>query len=200
LAQAGRRQFAQVAPDAVLGHPELGRDVLRDHAPIPLEAVQQQLPTLRSQHARFSVFFLVFADYAGSLPDMAATKPLLILIAGPYRSGTGDDPERLDANLRRLEEAAWPIFAAGHLPMIGEWVALPVLRSAGADGVTDPLAEQVMYPTAQRLLQHCDAVLRLTGESTGADQDVAIAHRLKLPVYYDLADVPGVSANRTGGA
>lgn len=30
--------------------------------------------------------------------------------------------------------------------MIGEWVALPVLRSTGAGGVTDPLAEQVMYP------------------------------------------------------
>ena len=64
-------------------------------------------------------------------------------------------------NLARLEEAAWPIFRSGHVPMIGEWVALPVLRAAGADGVTDPLAEHVMYPTAYRLLQHCDAVLRL---------------------------------------
>ena len=34
------------------------------------------------------------------------TKPMLILIAGPYRSGTGDDPALLDANLARLEEAA----------------------------------------------------------------------------------------------
>ena len=46
------------------------------------------------------------------------TKPLLILIAGPYRSGTGDDPDLLARNLARLEEAAWPIFKAGHLPMI----------------------------------------------------------------------------------
>jgi hypothetical protein len=126
---------------------------------------------------------------------MAATKPLLVLIAGPYRSNTGDDPELLAANLRRLEEAAWPIFEAGHVPMIGEWVALPVLRSAGAGGVTDPLAERVMYPTAQRLLQHCDAVLRLPGESSGADQDVAIANELGLPVYHHLADVPGVSGD-----
>jgi hypothetical protein len=126
---------------------------------------------------------------------MATTRPLLILIAGPYRSGTGDNPELLEANLRRLEEAAWPIFEAGHLPMIGEWVALPVLRSAGADGVTDPLADRVMYPTAQRLLRHCDAVLRLPGESTGADQDVAIANELGLPVYHDLADVPGIAQN-----
>jgi hypothetical protein len=117
--------------------------------------------------------------------------PLLILIAGPYRSGTGDDPDLMAANLERLEEAAWPLFAAGHVPMIGEWVALPVLRSAGATGVTHPLAEQVMYPTAQRLLQHCDGVLRLPGASTGADQDVAIARERGIPVWIRLEDVPG---------
>jgi hypothetical protein len=122
------------------------------------------------------------------------TTSLLILIAGPYRSGTGDDPALMAANLTRLEEAAWPLFRAGHLPMIGEWVALPVLSSAGASGPLDPLAEQVMYPTAQRLLAHCDAVLRLPGKSTGADQDVAIAEQRGLPVYYRLEDVPGCAA------
>ena len=64
------------------------------------------------------------------------TPSLLILIAGPYRSGTGDDPALMSANLARLEEAAWPLFRAGHVPMIGEWVALPVLRSAGAGKLT----------------------------------------------------------------
>ena len=122
------------------------------------------------------------------------TKPLMILIAGPYRSGTGDDPTLMNLNLARLESAAWPIFRSGHVPMIGEWVALPVLDSAGATGVTDPLAEQVMYPTAERLLQHCDAVLRLPGASTGADQDVAIARKRGLPVYFDVAQIPGYVA------
>jgi hypothetical protein len=122
------------------------------------------------------------------------TTPLLILIAGPYRSGTGDDPALMAANLTRLENAAWPLFRAGHLPMIGEWVALPVLSSAGASGPLDPLAEQVMYPTAQRLLARCDAVLRLPGKSTGADQDVAIAEERGLPIYYRLEDVPGCAA------
>ncbi len=117
---------------------------------------------------------------------------MLILIAGPYRSGTGDDPVLLRRNLDRLQEAAWPIFRAGHVPMIGEWVALPVLASAGVDSLQDPLAAEVMYPTAQRLLQHCDAVLRLPGASTGADADVAIAEELGLPVYTRLQDVPGV--------
>lgn len=120
------------------------------------------------------------------------TKPMMILIAGPYASGTDGDPHRMRRNLDRLEEAAWPIFQAGHIPMIGEWVALPVLSSAGASGPADPLAADVMYPTAARLLQHCDAVLRLPGDSRGADQDVAIAQRLGLPVYTSLDDVPGV--------
>ena len=117
-------------------------------------------------------------------------KPQLILIAGPYRSGTNDDPDLMAANLARLEEAAWPIFRAGHIPMIGEWVALPVLRGAGGSGVADPLVEQVMYPTAERLLEHCDAVLRLPGESRGADQDVAIARRRGLAVYERVEDIP----------
>jgi hypothetical protein len=116
-------------------------------------------------------------------------RPLLILIAGPYRSGTNGDPIAMAANLERLESAALPVFEAGHIPMIGEWVALPVLYAAGAT-VNDPLAAQVLYPTAQRLLQHCDAVLRLPGESTGADQDVATATQLGLPVYYSVDEIP----------
>jgi nudix-type nucleoside diphosphatase (YffH/AdpP family) len=112
---------------------------------------------------------------------------MLILIAGPYQSGTGGDAELIAANLARLEEAAWPIFRAGHVPMIGEWVALPVLRGAGDEADEG----QVLYPTAARLLAHCDAVLRLPGESKGADQDVAIAHQRGLPVYHDIAEIPG---------
>ncbi|MFE7223854.1 DUF4406 domain-containing protein [Nocardioides sp. NPDC057577] len=126
---------------------------------------------------------------------MTTTKPMLILIAGPYRSGTDGDPQAMAANLARLESAAWPIFAAGHIPMIGEWVALPVLNSAGA-GPSDPLAEQVLYPAAARLLERCDAVLRLPGNSTGADQDVAIAERRGLPVYHDIGEIPAVEGQR----
>lgn len=120
------------------------------------------------------------------------TESLMILIAGPYASGTDGDPALMAQNLKRLETAAWPLFQAGHVPMIGEWVALPVLESAGASGPTDPLAAEVMYPTAERLLQRCDAVLRLPGASRGADQDVAIAEARGIPVYYALEDVPGV--------
>lgn len=123
------------------------------------------------------------------------TKPLMILIAGPYKSGTNGDAALMAQNLKTLEQAAWPIFAAGHVPMIGEWVALPVLDSAGGFGPNDELAEQVMYPTAQRLLQHCDAVLRLPGASAGADADVALARQRGIPVYTALEQIPQASAS-----
>jgi len=64
---------------------------------------------------------------------------MLILIAGPSRSGTGDDPAKMAANLARLEEISWPLFKAGHLPMIGEWVALPLWRAAGGKELGDAL-------------------------------------------------------------
>ncbi len=121
-------------------------------------------------------------------------RPMMILIAGPYRSGTGDDPARMAANLRRLEEAAWPIFQKGHVPMIGEWVALPVLHGAGGGAVGDALYDQVMHPTAHRLLQHCDAVLRLPGASSGADNDVRIAEARGIPVYRSLDEIPVLAA------
>ena len=45
------------------------------------------------------------------------TESLMILIAGPYRSGTGDDPALMEKNLRTLESVALPLFRAGHVPM-----------------------------------------------------------------------------------
>jgi hypothetical protein len=123
------------------------------------------------------------------------TKRMMILIAGPYKSGTDGDPAAAAANLRALEAAAQPIFDAGHVPMIGEWVALPVLAGLGATAF-DPVADEVLYPTAQRLLRHhVDAVLRLPGASRGADQDVETAQELGLPVYHDLSEIPRVTAD-----
>ncbi len=121
-------------------------------------------------------------------------KPKMILIAGPYRSGTGDDPVKMAANLRRLESVSYALFRAGYVPMIGEWVALPIWRTAGGQAVGDSLYGEILHPTAERLLQHCDAVLRLEGASTGADNDVRVARERGIPVYHALEDVPGCLA------
>ncbi|WP_367865683.1 DUF4406 domain-containing protein [Pedobacter sp. WC2423] len=115
---------------------------------------------------------------------------MLILIAGPYRSGTNDDPELIAQNLSRLEAVALPLFRLGHIPMIGEWVALPLLHLAGSKKPGDEAYEEILYPVAHRLLSKCDAVLRLEGASKGADEDVRIAKERGLKVYYSLDDVP----------
>ncbi|MCX6956335.1 MAG: DUF4406 domain-containing protein [Verrucomicrobia bacterium] len=119
---------------------------------------------------------------------------MLILIAGPYRSGTNDDPARMRQNLRALETVALPLYRAGHVPLIGEWIALPLLDVAGSKEIGGPLWEEIVYPVAHRLLARCDAVLRLPGESKGADNDVRIARERGLPVYFRIEDVPGCGA------
>lgn len=116
----------------------------------------------------------------------------MILIAGPYRSGTNDDPVLMEKNLQRLESVAVTLFRAGHLPVIGEWVALPLMRVAGSRRIGDEIYTEFAYPVADRLLTKCDAVLRLPGDSKGADQDVKIAKERGLSVYYNIEDVPGV--------
>ncbi len=120
-----------------------------------------------------------------------SVQPLMILIAGPYRSGTGDDPVLMDKNLRSLESVALPLYRAGHIPLIGEWLALPLLREAGSKRPGDAIYDEILYPIANRLIRRCDAVLRLPGASKGADEDVRLAREQGLLVFERLADVPG---------
>lgn len=122
---------------------------------------------------------------------MTAPTPLLILVAGPYRSGTGDDPAKLAANVHAMEAYALPLFRAGHVPLVGEWLALPLAALAGSARVGDAAFDEVFHPVAERLLARCDAVLRVGGASQGADRMVEVARARGLAVYRALAEVPG---------
>ena len=62
---------------------------------------------------------------------------MMILIAGPYRSGTNDDPEKIAANVHAMESYALPVFEKGHIPMLGEWLALPLVKLAGSKTIGD---------------------------------------------------------------
>ncbi|MGW1228819.1 DUF4406 domain-containing protein [Streptomyces sp. NPDC001515] len=114
----------------------------------------------------------------------------MILVAGPYRSGTGDDPEKLEANVRAMNRTALALFRAGHLPVTGEALALPLLESAGGARPGDALFDEIFHPVAERLLARCDAVLRIGGPSEGADRMVALARAGGKAVHTALADVP----------
>jgi hypothetical protein len=97
----------------------------------------------------------------------------MILVAGPYRSGTQDDPEKMAVNVRAMEAYALPLFRAGHIPIVGEWLALPMVGLAGSRSVGDEPFNEIFHPIAERLLDPCDAILRVGGPSQGADLLVA---------------------------
>jgi hypothetical protein len=116
--------------------------------------------------------------------------PLMILVAGPYRSGTNDDPARIAANVTAMTEASLQLFRAGHLPVMGEWYALPLIEHAGSSGIGDPVFNEIFHPISRRLVAKCDACLRIGGPSAGADEMVALARSHAKAVYFSIADVP----------
>jgi hypothetical protein len=118
------------------------------------------------------------------------TESMMILIAGPYRSGTGDDPERIAANVRDMESYALPLFRLGHIPVLGEWLALPLVHLAGSRQLGDDAFNKIFHPIAVRLLRKCDAVLRVGADSTGADQMVATARQHGLKIFTKLEQIP----------
>lgn len=118
------------------------------------------------------------------------SRSMLILIAGPYRSGTGDDPERMAENVKYMESFALPIFRLGHIPVLGEWFALPLLHLAGSNQVGDEAYREIFHPVAERLLGKCDAVLRIGGASEGADLMVEVARGNGLQIYTKLEQIP----------
>jgi hypothetical protein len=110
-------------------------------------------------------------------------RPLTIVVTGPCEPDADSDPALLAAHVAAMEACVLPLYEAGHLPVLGEWLAQPTARLAGAgrhDAVYD------------RLLARCDGVLRVGGASKGADPMVAMARRLGKAVYDALDDVPGM--------
>jgi len=134
---------------------------------------------------------IMLLQYA-QLHLMPAKKSLQILVAGPYRSGTGDDPVKMAANVAAMEAQCMPLYAAGHMPVLGEWLALPMLALAGSRQVGDAVYEELFHTHCERLLAHCDAMLRIGGDSSGAERMVAVARSLGLPIYFSLEEIPAV--------
>lgn len=119
-----------------------------------------------------------------------SAKAMMILIAGPYRSGTGDDPHLIRKNVELMESYALPIFRAGHIPVLGEWLALPLVALAGSQAIGDQAFNEIFHPIAVRLQEKCDAVLRVGGASAGADEMVRVGESLGLKIFRSLEEIP----------
>ena len=99
----------------------------------------------------------------------------VVYIAAPYTS----DPEK---NVRRALEAADMLLKFGYIPFVPhlfhQWHGL------------SPKTYKQWAEMGKIFLERCDSVLRLPGESPGADEEVELALSLGKPVYYGLDDIP----------
>ena len=98
-----------------------------------------------------------------------------IYIAGPYTKG--DQMQ----NVRTAIDAAEALVVKGHTPFIPHLSAFWHLVA--------PHPVEFWYAYDLEWLAVCDAVLRLPGDSVGADAEVEVALRTSKPVFMALADV-----------
>jgi hypothetical protein len=121
---------------------------------------------------------------------MQQQKSLMILVAGPYRSGTNDDLQLIAANVKAMTDAALEIYEIGHLPVLGEWFALPLIEAAGSKKIGDEIFNKIFHPVAVKLIDHCDAVLRIGGPSAGADEMVNTGKAKNKIIFYKIEEIP----------
>ena len=120
-------------------------------------------------------------------------RELMIMIAGPYRSGARTAVEA-EENLRELNRHALALFEKGHVPVVGVNLALPVIEAAGPEAY-----DRIMLPLSLRLADRCDAILRIGGPSAGADEEVERVRSRGGTVFRSLDDVPAASARPVSG-
>lgn len=116
-------------------------------------------------------------------------KRQMILVAGPYRSGTNDDPTLIAANVKQMTQASLAVYRRGHIPMMGEWVALPLIEEAGSREMGDAVFNEIFHPVAANLIDFCDGVLRIGGASSGADYMLEVARKKGKTVYMNLEEI-----------
>jgi hypothetical protein len=117
---------------------------------------------------------------------------LMILVAGPYRSGTNDNPALIAANVKAMTTVALELHRMGHLPVMGEWFALPLIEEAGSKRIGDKVFNEIFHPIAIRLIDHCDAVLRIGGPSAGADEMVKVGKLKNKIIFLNKEQIPDV--------
>jgi hypothetical protein len=95
--------------------------------------------------------------------------------------------------MRAMNQVALDLYRRGHLALTGEALALPLIETAGSQALGDAAFSEIFHPLAHRLLERCDAVVRIGGASVGADEMVATARKLGLRIFFDPAEVPSAS-------
>ena len=127
-------------------------------------------------------------------------KSMMILVAGPYRSGTNGDPVLIAANVQAMTDTALQLYRMGHLPVLGEWFALPLIEAAGSKEPGDAIFNEIFHPVAVQLIDHCDAVLRIGGASAGADHMIDTARAKGKRVFLNESEILPVAFEKSATA
>lgn len=99
---------------------------------------------------------------------------MLVYVAGPYTKGD------VYVNVRNAILAGNELYDAGHMPFI------PHLNHFWHLITPRPEQEWLIWDVVWLL--RCDVLLRLPGESKGADQEIEIAKANRIPVFYSMDD------------
>ena len=99
-----------------------------------------------------------------------------IYIVAPYSKG------ETAINVRNAILAGDKLLEMGHIPFIPHLAHFWHYLS--------PKPWEVWLKIDQDWLRVCDALLRLPGESKGADREVILARSLGKPVYYSFEEIP----------
>jgi len=77
--------------------------------------------------------------------------------------------------------------------MLGEWLALPLIETAGSQRLGDDIFTEIFHPVATAMVARCDACLRVGGASQGADNMVKLAEAQGQQIFYNIEDIPGIN-------
>lgn len=98
-----------------------------------------------------------------------------VYIASPYTIGSKE------RNVMKQISVFHILAAHGHVPfapLLGHYVDLVY-----------PFSYDFWLKWGLEWMKTCDCVLRLAGESPGADKEVAEAEKLGIPVYYSIGEL-----------
>jgi hypothetical protein len=118
------------------------------------------------------------------------SESLMILVAGPYRSGTGDDPKLIKANVDAMTDTALSSSGSVIFRCWASGSALPLIGHAGSLEIGDEIFNEIFHPISRELVARCDACLRIGGPSKGADEMVSLARTNGKKVFFHLEEVP----------
>ena len=104
-----------------------------------------------------------------------SSRIVTVYIAGPYTNG------HTESNVEDAIAAADPLFDLGYIPFV------PHLSHFWDEYYPRSYEQWMQWCCVW--LSKCDAVLRLPGESKGADDEVALAAEFGIPVYYSIEEL-----------